>query len=175
MYRIAVSCFSFVAACFLISTAVMAGTHDAADFPLRVHIYSHEGHSHYAQRVLDYVDGEGRANLFADGQPTGFDYSYRCGERLMNSIGYETYMARWKKPGKTLEILRPVMGKPNDTNICELKVDMKAGMAYFGRNGSLGEEPSSVFKQWMEKVQYDPEHGKDMPIPPVPATAPAAR
>jgi hypothetical protein len=78
----------------------LAGGHDAANYPLRVHIFQVGGVSHYygATRTLDYVDGEGRANLFENSEPRGFDFSYRCGERLRYSSGYETFLARWKKP-----------------------------------------------------------------------------
>jgi len=111
----------------------------------------------------------------ADCEPRGFDFSYHCGERLMVSHGYETYPARWKKPGQTLEILQPVFGKPGAFESCELKVEMKES-AYYKHNGLLNEEPAAVFKAWMEKRQYDPEHGKTEPQPaPAPAAgAPAA-
>lgn len=165
---------TLAAAFLLVSSTARAGGHNPADYPLRVHIFQNDGHSHYMQRSLDYVDGEGRANLYENGEPQGFDYAYRCGERLMSSMGFETYMARWRKPGKTLELLLPVMGNPNAAHTCELNVDLKQGMAYFRRNGMTGEEPAAVFKQWMEKVQYDPEHGKDLPVfPAAPAKAPA--
>jgi hypothetical protein len=32
------------------------------------------------------------------------------------------------------------------------------------RNGSLNSEPADVFKQWMKKHDYDPEHGKNTPV-----------
>jgi hypothetical protein len=150
--------------CLLSSTVALARSHNAAEYPLRVHLFSHDGHSHYSHQVLDWVDGEGRANLYENGEPRAFDYSYRCGDRLMNSIGYETYMAKWKKPGKSLEVLLPEMGKPNVAETCEVKVDMKEGMAYHKRNGLVNEEPAAVFKQWMEKHEYDPEHGKNQPV-----------
>jgi hypothetical protein len=90
---------SVFAACFLLTMPALAGKTSAADFPLRVHIFSYNGHSHYYDRSLDMVDGEGRANLFENGEPRGFDFSYRCADRLRVSPGYETYLARWKKPG----------------------------------------------------------------------------
>jgi hypothetical protein len=166
---------SGLAACLLLSSTVLAGGHSAADFPLRVHIFQFNAHSHYAYRSLDTVDGEGRANLYENGEPRGFDFAYRCGDRLRGSAGYETYMARWKKPGRELEVLLPVFGKPGATESCDLKVDMKDS-AYFRHNGLLGEEPAAVFKQWMDKHQYDPEHGKNEPVStaPEPAAPPAA-
>jgi hypothetical protein len=150
--------------CFLFSAVALAGGYRAAEFPLRVHIYAHNGHSHYSHQILDYVDGEGRANLYENGEPRGFEYGYRCGERLRNSDGFETYMARWRKPGRTLEILQPVLGKPNAANTCELKVEMKDGIAYHRRNGMLGEVHSEDLKAWMVKHQYDPEHGMNEPV-----------
>jgi hypothetical protein len=165
---------SALAVCLLLSTAVYAG-HNAADFPLRVHIYTHNGVSHYYNRSLEMVDGEGRANLFENGEPHGFDYRYTCQNRLMNSMGFETYAARWKKQGKELEVLLPAMG-----GTCDLKVDVKANIIYRKHNGSVYEEPAAKYKQWMVEHQYDPEHGKNEPTAgdsdpaPKPATSGAA-
>jgi hypothetical protein len=163
MRRTVLSCLTGFVACLLLSSPALAGGHKPADFPLRVHIFRHNSHSHYCNHVLDGVDGEGRANLFESGEPRGFDYAYRCGDRLMNSPGYETYMARWKKKDRTLEILSPVMGKPGAMESCELKVEMK-DVAYYKHGGTVDTEPTAVFKQWMEKHQYDPEHGKEEPV-----------
>jgi hypothetical protein len=162
---------SVFAGCFVLSTAVLAGGHNAADYPLRVHIFQYNGHSHYAYHSLDMVDGEGRANLYENGEPRGFDFSYHCMDRLRTSAGFETYMARWKKPGKEIEILLPVFGKPGAMEGCSLLVDMKDNMAYARHNGLLGEEPSAKFKEWMIKHDYDPEHGKNEPVSTAPASA----
>jgi hypothetical protein len=159
MRRILFLCLSGLASCLLISTVVLAGSRNPADFPLRVHIFSHNGVSHYYDTSLALVDGEGRANLYENGEPRAFDYSYRCESRLMNSIGYETYMARWKKQGKTLELLQPVTGKT-----CELKIDLKEALAYHKHKGSVLEEPAAKFKEWMVRHQYDPEHGMNQPV-----------
>ncbi|MGA2350208.1 MAG: hypothetical protein ABSF70_07240 [Terracidiphilus sp.] len=158
------------AICALLSTVVLAGSRNPADFPLRVHIYTHNGVSHYYNQSLQTVDGEGRANLFENGEPRGFDYRYSCENRLMNSAGYETYLARWKKPGKTLEILLPAMG-----GTCEMKVELKTDIVYRRHKGLLGEESAARYKEWMDKHQYDPEHGKNIPIAvePEPAQTPA--
>jgi hypothetical protein len=157
-----------LAAC-LLSLPALAGGHNAADYPLRVHIYQYNSHSHYYHQSLDVADGEGRANLYENGQPRGFDFSYQCSDRLRSSPGYETYLARWKKPGRTLEILLPQFGKPGAMDGCELKVEMKESMAYYKHNGLLNEEPAAVFKQWMDKHDYDPEHGKNEPVKAAPA------
>jgi hypothetical protein len=165
------------ACCFLLAPfAAWAGSLNPNDFPLRVHIFSHNSHSHYYHLTLDYVDGEGRANLYENGAPRAFDYNYRCGDRLINSISYETYLARWKKPGRTLEILLPAMGKPDSQNTCEVKVDMKESMAYYRHNGLIEEETSAAFKEWMQRHDYDPEHGKNLPVnlSPVQGEGPAA-
>jgi len=159
--------------CLLLAPWAQAKKLNAADFPLRVHLFSHNDHSHYSMGMLEYAEGEGRANLYENGDPKAFDYSYRCGDRLMNNIGYETYMARWKKPGRSLEILLPVMGKPDSAETCEIKVDMKPGMAYYKHNGLVAEQPSEIRKQWMVKHQYDPEHGLNEPVPAKGAAGPA--
>jgi hypothetical protein len=165
---------SGLAGCLLFSTAALAGGHNAIDYPLRVHVFEHNGHSHYygQTRTLDVVDGEGRANLFENGVPRGFDFSYRCEERLRNSMGFETYLAKWKKQDRVLEILLPEMGKPGAFNGCELKVEMK-GSAYAKRGGTLEEVPQAALQEWMVKHEYDPEHGKNEPVKPAPAPAQA--
>ena len=113
MRRVLLCGLAGLAVCVLLSTAVLAA-HNPADFPLRVHIFSHNSVSHYwgpgGARSLDEVDGEGRANLYENGEPRGIDFRYVCGNRLMNSMGFETYPARWKKPGKELQILLPADG-----------------------------------------------------------------
>lgn len=164
----------------LAAIVAFAGTHRPADYPLRIHVFEVNWHSHYRYSNLESVDGEGRANLYENGAPHAFDFAYTmCSQRFRGNMGYETYMARWKKTGRELEVLLPVMGKPGQTDACELKIVMKDTAAYFRRNGLLGEEPASVFKDWMAKHEYDPEHGKDLPVnlpgPPSPPAAPPAR
>ena len=159
---------SGLAGCLLLSLPVIAGGRNVDDYPLRVHIFQNSQHSHYRERMIDYVDGEGRANLCENGEPRGFDYNFRCGVRLMVSAGFETYPARWKKAGKELEILLPVMGKPGAFDACGLMVEMK-DTAYIRHGGTLEEEPSAVFKEWMQKHQYDPEKGLNEPVTAAPA------
>ncbi len=166
MRRLLLCGLSVFAFCALLSTAVQATSHNSADYPLRVHIFSHNGVSHYYWRSLDEVDGEGRANLYENGEPKAMDFRYHCDNRLMNSAGYETYVAKWKKSGVELQILLPAGGGK-----CDLRVDVKPNVVYVRHNGSLNEEPAVKFKQWMMKHEYDPEHGKDLPVFPEPAGA----
>jgi hypothetical protein len=153
-------------ACFIglaAAASAVAGSVSTADFPLRVHIFQVTQRSHYYRGQVDFVDGEGRANLFENSEARGFDYSFRCGRRLMTSPGFETLFARWKKPGRELELLLPVMGKPSAANSCSLKVEMK-NSAYYRHNGGLDEEPVAAYKDWMQKHEYDPEHGRNEPV-----------
>jgi len=169
MRRIFMYAVSGMAACLIVSTIALAGKANPAAFPLRVHIFTYNGNSHYSYGALETVDGEGRANLYENGEPRGFDFSYRCSVRLRVSPGFETYMARWKKEGREIEILLPEFGKPGAAESCDLKVLMK-DTTYFRHNGLLGEEPAAVFKAWMVKHQYDPEHGMNEPVYPASAT-----
>jgi hypothetical protein len=171
MRRVFLFALSGFAVCALLSTAVLAGGRNLAEYPLRVHIYQFNGYSHYAYRTVDYVDGEGRANLFENGEPRGFDFKYRCSERLRGSAGFETYPARWRKQGKQLEILLPQFGKTDSFDSCDLDVLMKSDTVYHRHNGLMGEEPAATYKEWMEKHQYDPEHGKNEPVETAPTPA----
>lgn len=160
---------------FLFVPGSIAGSHDLSEFPLRVHIFNHSGRTHYFHQTLDWVDGEGRANLFENGEVHAFDFAYRCDVHLMDSPGFETFPARWRKKDSTLQILLPEMGKPGSSRTCDLKVEMKPGLAYFRQPGiGLATEPSENFKRWMEKHQYDPEHGKNQPTNSAPQGAPSA-
>jgi hypothetical protein len=50
---------------------------------------------------------------------------------------------------------------------------MKADVVYRSSNGVLREDSAAKFKEWMEKHQYDPEHGKNEPVEAAPAATPA--
>jgi hypothetical protein len=177
MRRVLLLCLIGMLGLALLSTAASAGSRNPAYYPLRVHIFQFNGYSHYYHggdyiNSLDQVDGEGRANLYENSQPHAIDFSYHCSHRLMVSPGFETYIARWKKPERDLEILLPVMGgKPGEMNSCDLMVNVKPDSAYYQHNGPLSEEPAAVFKAWMDKHQYDPEHGKNEPTNLSPADA----
>ena len=165
---------SVFAACLLLTTPVMAGKFKPDDFPLRVHVVARNGVRHYSRlgynapsSSLDEVDGLGEANLFENGEPRGFDFNYQCSQPITPQVGFGTFMARWKKQGRVLEIVMPVMGgKPDEMNSCELKVSMKQDSVYIRRNGGITEEPAAMFKQWMVKHDYDPEHGMNQPVLP---------
>jgi hypothetical protein len=170
MQRAGVSALGVVAVCFFVSTAAFASKVNTADYPLRVHIVDRNGVRHYhgfggGLSDLEAVDGMGQGNLFENGQPLGFDFTYQCGQPITHQSTYETFMARWKKPGRSIEIIQPIIGgKPGDMSSCELKVTMKQDTVYFYRNGGLGEEPSAKYKEWMTAHQYDPEHGNNEPV-----------
>ena len=61
---------------------------------------------------------------------------------------------------------------PAGAGTCDLKVEMKENVVFSRRKDHvLIEMPAAKFKEWMIKYQYDPEHGKNLPMPPVPETA----
>jgi hypothetical protein len=152
--------------------ATHAESHNPADYPLRIHIYRRNETTFYHNHQTEEAKGEGRANLFEGGEPKGIDFEFECDTRLQNSSGYETFPAKWKKPGQELVILQQQFGKASyDT--CRLKVLVK-DFVYVSHDGNLTTEPVEVFKQWMVKHDYDPEHGKNTPIRTTPQNTPAA-
>ena len=144
------------------SIAASAESKNPADYPLRIHIFGRSQTTFYHNRVEDEAKGDGRANLFESGMPHAVDFSYDCDEKIRASFGYETYPAKWKKPGRELVVLMPVFGKSNSYFTCDLKTDVKT-FAYATGNGRMNEEPVDQFKAWMVKHDYDPEHGKETP------------
>lgn len=171
MRRTFIVALSAFGAFLLLATARAAFARDAADYPLRVHIFKYVSQSRHSREsknssdAPDYVDGQGVADLFENGEPRGFEFSYSCMDSLKTSGGYATFPARWKKKEKTLEVLLPEVGKPWNNVSCDLRVEMRPGLAFYLRNESMAEESAAVFKDWMVKHQYDPENGKDVPAP----------
>jgi hypothetical protein len=168
LYKAACSCL------FVASTMLFAESKNPVDYPLRVHIFARNETTFYHNRMLDESKGEGRANLFENGDVHGVDFNFECSEKLKASFGYETYPAKWKKPNQELIVLLPVFGKTGSYFTCNLKTDLK-DFAYFSHNGSMGSESSADFKAWMAKHNYDPEHGKDVPTRTEPETAAAQK
>jgi hypothetical protein len=177
MRRVLFGILSGFAGCLLLATAVLAGGPDPDNYPLRVHVLrftTQPRDLRESRRVPDgpdYVNGQGQADLFENGQPLGFLFTFSCTDPMRASGSYETFPARWKKKGKTIEILLPQAGKPWNLGACELHAEMRSGLAFYWSDEEVKEEPSAVFKDWMVKHQYDPEKGKDVPLPE--ATGPA--
>ena len=165
---------SFLIVTLSLSSAAItyAESHNPADYPLRIHIFRRNEETFYHNRQAEEAKGEGRANLFEGGEPKGIDFQFDCDMRLQTSSGYETYPAKWRKPGLELTILQPQFGK-NAYSACRLKVMVK-DFVYVSHNGNLSTEGADVFKQWMTKHDYDPEHGKDLPTRPAPTGEPGA-
>jgi hypothetical protein len=146
----------------LLAGSVFAESKDPGDYPLRVHIFSSTGTTFYRYRVPDEARGQGRANVFENGEPRGIDFSYDCTKKVEPSFQFETYPAKWKKKDAELVLLLPVIGKAGAYFTCTLKTNLKE-YAYFMNGGRLDSEPPAKFKAWMAEHQYDPEHGKNTP------------
>jgi len=152
-----------LAGSMLLSPPMLLGKSiNPADYPLRVRVYSKDQATFYSHREVEEAKGEGRANLFEGDDVHGIDFNYACSEKLKASFGYETYLAKWKKPGKELTLLLPVMGKANTYNTCDLNVALRDAV-YVRHSGRMSEEPAEKFKTWMVKHDYDPVHGKNTP------------
>jgi hypothetical protein len=146
----------------LASTALLAESKNPSDYPLRVHVFGRDQTTFYHGHSIEESKGEGRANLFENSLPHAIDFTYDCSEKLKNSFGYETYPAKWKKPGQELVVLLPVFGKSNAYFTCNFKTNVK-DYAYLQHEGRMGSESPAEFKAWMDKHDYDPEHGKNTP------------
>jgi hypothetical protein len=142
--------------------SVAAESRNPADYPLRIHIFRRNETTFYRNHQTEEAKGEGRANLFENSEPKGIDFQFECFTPLQTSSGFETFPAKWKKPGQELVILQQQFGR-NNYNTCRLKVLVK-NFAYITHNGNLGTEPIDTFKQWMTKHDYDPEHDKNVPV-----------
>jgi hypothetical protein len=147
----------------MMSTMLPAESKNLADYPLRLHIFGRNQTTFYSRRYPDEAKGDGRANLYESGEAHGVDFNYDCGEKVRASFGYETYPARWKKPGRELVVLMPVFGQSGKFFTCDFNTDVK-DFAYAANRDGLRSEPVAEFKLWMQRHDYDPEHGKDVPV-----------
>jgi hypothetical protein len=153
-----------LAAGLLLSTSMLNGeSKKAADYPIRIRIYSKDSTNFYYGRVMEESKGEGRGNIFEGDDLHGVDFSYSCAEKLKANFGYQTYPAKWKKQDKVLTVLLPVFGKTNTFYTCDLSTDIK-DYVYVRQKGILTSEPAEKFKGWMIKHDYDPVHGKNDPM-----------
>jgi hypothetical protein len=156
---------SLILMCAAISPDARAGNHNPSDYPLRVQVLMFRGQSHFfAGSAMAWDEGEGRGNLYENGEPGAMDFKVKCQDRMRVSNGFGTFMARWKKLKENLEILIPDREKPQSTWTCELKVEMKAGIVYVAEPKGLATVSSAAYKQWMQRAQFDPEHGKNVPV-----------
>lgn len=144
------------------AVSLLAASKDPDDYPLRLHVFSRSETTFYRHRVADEAKGDGRANLFENGEPRGVDFSFDCAHKIKASFGFETYPAKWKKRNVELVVLFPVFGKADAHFTCNLKTQTK-DYAYFMQNGRLGSEPVAEYKAWMAAHDYDPEHGRNAP------------
>jgi hypothetical protein len=157
------------------SASLLAESKNPADYPLRLHIFGRNQTTFYHNRVEDEAKGDGRANLFENGMAHGVDFNYECSEKVRASFGFDTYPAKWKKPGQELVVLMPVFGKSNTYFTCNFKTDVKPFAYAASKEGRLAEEPAEQYKTWMTKHDYDPEHGKNTPVKLQPENSPAAQ
>jgi hypothetical protein len=147
----------------MLSMMLSAESRNPADYPLRLHIFGRSQTTFYSHRSEDEAKGDGRANLYESGEAHAVDFNYECGEKVRASFGYETYPARWKKPGRELVVLMPVFGQSGKFFTCNFNTDVK-DFAYAQNRDGLRSEPVAEFKEWMQRHDYDPEHGKDVPV-----------
>jgi TonB family protein len=115
---------------------------DLSEYPLRVQIFRADWH---AGGYLG--EGSGVANLI-DGQTIhAIDFAYQCPTRFMNSVGNQAYVAKWKKPEKTIEIVGSQVGNQDKSDTCEFKVTLH-DYVYDLQDGTL-----STFTEEQYKVR----------------------
>ena len=154
----------FCAVFFLLlsATGTNADSKNIADYTLRIRVFSKDSTTFYSSRIVEESKGEGRGDIFEGVDVHGVDFNFACDEKFKASFEYETYPAKWKKPGQVLTVLLPVFGKSNTYFTCNFSTDVK-DFVYIRQNGRMGSEPEARYKVWMAKHDYDPVHGKESP------------
>lgn len=151
------------AVCLLLSASMLNGeSKNMADYTLRLRIFSKDATTFYYMRNVQESKGDGRADLFEGDDVHGVDFNYACDEKFKASFAFETYPAKWKKPGQVLTVLLPVFGKANTYFTCNFNTAVR-DTVYVRNQGGMSEEPAERYKLWMVKNDYDPVHGKNTP------------
>ena len=70
--------------CLLTPIVLHAESKNPADYPLRVHILGKDQTTFYRNRYAEEAKGEGRANIFENGEARGADFSFECTGRPDN-------------------------------------------------------------------------------------------
>ena len=161
---------SAFAVCLACPNTALASGPDIDRYPLRVYIFrfnARPGDARESRRtggMADYISGMGQADLFENGEPRGFQFTYSCVVKMRVSGRYSTVPARWKKKDKTLEILLTQNGKPEDLDACELQPVLLPEQVFFWKNGEVSMESSAALKEWMVKHKFDPEKSAEEPF-----------
>src|SRR6185437_5174157 len=115
-------CFALLA---VYTPRLSADSKKVSDYPLRIRVFSKSSTTFYHNRMEEESKGEGRGDLFDGGDVHGVDFSFACDEKFKASFEYETYPAKWKKPGQVLTVLLPIFGKSNTYFTCNFNTDVK--------------------------------------------------
>ncbi len=79
--------FSILSVSLLLLPTGIAESKNPNDYPLRLHVYNPSETTFYRNRVQDEAKGDGRANLFENGQVHAVEYSFDCPERCAPHSG----------------------------------------------------------------------------------------
>ena len=123
-----------------LAAPAFAAPKDPADYPLRVHIYrTHWSTGSEGPYIYEFYNagyhGYGRANLTDGPQTNAMEYTFECDTHFLKSDNGETYLARWKKPGHSIEMLVSTIGS-DKVKTCQLKVTLK-DTVYHKVNGEI--------------------------------------
>lgn len=151
-----------LAALVICVPAVLVAKRSLGDYPMRLHIYQ----TNWTRNGYGY-HGYGRANLFDEqGAPHGVEYTYDCEDHLMASNANESYPAKWKKSGQSIEVIFGEIGqKPDDFHACEFKIAIKS-FVFYRQNGGLDTGTAEEFmaKHANQVPPTGPATPNDVPV-----------
>jgi hypothetical protein len=128
---------------------------DLSSYTLRVHIFQSNWNPHAGAFG---GQGSGLANLIDGQEVHAIDFTYDCAINYMKSVGNQAYSAKWKKPGKTIEIVGNAIGNESKSEACEFKITLHE-FVYDVQNGTL-----STFTPEQYKVRIGAALPKTEPI-----------
>jgi hypothetical protein len=114
-----------------VTQPAVAKPRDMSLYTLRLHIFE----SDWKPSAVG-GSGTGNGNLFDGTEIHGVSFTYFCPINYMRSVGSQAYAARWKKPGKKIEIVGSPVGGGDKSDTCEFNVTLH-DFVYDVQNGTL--------------------------------------
>jgi hypothetical protein len=142
---------------FLLSPTLAFSAKDPNAYPLKVEILVNHWDRYRPRPVRDpyfwiyRVNGQG--NVMNGSAVQAFDFKYENDRVIRATSPDQTYLARWKKPQRQLEVLAPEIGHEGKYMSCTMDTTVREGV-YVGRGSRINEISQDEYKA--RKSQPEP-------------------
>ena len=98
-----------------------ASPRDLSPYTLRLQVMQVTETTQFA-----YTNGIAQANVIDGDKIQGADLKFNCNFRVLPTNGSDRYLAKWKKPERSIELLVAEIGHPDNLRSCDADVTLKS-------------------------------------------------